>query len=167
MARDAEHLEDCWLDDDLRERLLNTQIECTFIWTNKAGQPFGVAMSYLWRNGSIWLTAATTRPRVAAIRRTGYAAVMISSVGTDIGPGKTVSLRGPCIVHDDRATRDWMLPELANAVRPDNPAGAAAFLEHLDSPGRIVIEVKPEYKLDFDSKKMWKDRPDAAPPGRL
>ena len=24
-----------------------------------------------------------------------------------------------------------------------------------------------EYKLDFDSKKMWKDRPDAAPPGRL
>ena len=110
MARDAEHLEDCWLDDDLRERLLNTQIECTFMWTNKAGQPFGVAMSYLWRNGSIWLTAAATRPRVAAIRRTGYAAVMISSVGTDIGPGKTVSLRGPCIVHDDRATRDWMLP---------------------------------------------------------
>jgi hypothetical protein len=63
-VEDAENLAECQLDPDLRERLLNEQVECTFIWTNKAGQPFGVAMSFIWRNGSIWLTAAGTRARI-------------------------------------------------------------------------------------------------------
>ena len=67
---DAENLAECGLDPELRERLLNEQVECTFIWTNKAGQPFGVAMSFIWRKGSIWLTAAGTRARIPAIRRT-------------------------------------------------------------------------------------------------
>ena len=164
---DAENLAECQLDPELRDQLLNEQVECTFIWTNKAGQPFGVAMSFIWRKGSIWLTAAGTRARIPAIRRTGYAAAMISSVGTSIGPGKTVSVRGRCIVHDDRETRDWMLPELARAIRKDDEAGAAAFLALLDSPGRVVIELKPDYELNFDSKKMWARKPDAAPPGQI
>jgi hypothetical protein len=164
---DAEDLSECTLDDELRERLLLEQIECTFMWTNTAGQPFGVAMSYLWRKDRIWLTAAETRARVPAVRRTGYAAVMISSVGTAIGPGKTVSMRGPCRVHHDAETKAWMLPELARAVRRDNPEGAASFLELLDSPGRVVLELEPEYELSFDSRRMWQRRPDAAPPGRL
>ena len=76
-VEDAENLAECGLDADLRERLLNEQVECTFIWTNKAGQPFGVAMSFIWRKGSIWLTAAGTRARIPAIRRTGYALSLI------------------------------------------------------------------------------------------
>jgi len=37
----------------------------------------------------------------------------------------------------------------------------------LDTPNRVVLKLTPEYKLDFDSSKMWQHRPDAAPPGRL
>ena len=60
-----------------------------------------------------------------------------------------------------------MLPELATAVRPESKEGAKAFLEHLDTPNRVVLKLTPEYKLDFDSSKMWQHRPDAAPPGRI
>lgn len=164
---DSENLEECWLDDDVRERLLTEQTECTFMWVNAAGQPFGVIMSYIWRDGTFWLTSAEKRARVAAIRRTGYASICVTSKGTSLGTGKTVTVRGPCVVHDDRATLDWMLAELARAVRPDSAEGAAAFLDHLDTPNRVVLELTPEYKLDFDSSKMWQHRPDAAPPGRL
>jgi hypothetical protein len=91
----------------------------------------------------------------------------ITSKGTDLGTGKTASYRGPCTVHEDEETLKWMLPELANAVRPESKEGAKAFLEHLTTPNRVVLKLTPEYKLDFDSSKMWQYRPDAAPPGRL
>ena len=127
---DSENLEECWLDEDVREQLLGLQNECIFMWVNSAGQPFGVTMSYIWRDGSFWLTCAKARKRVPAIVKNGYAAITITSKGTDLGTGKTASYRGPCTVHEDEETLKWMLPELANAVRPESKEGARAFLEH-------------------------------------
>ena len=166
-AVDSEHLEECWLDPDVLDQLLELQRECTFMWVTKAGHPFGVIMSYIWHDGSFWLTSAEARVRVAAVRRTEYAAITVSSKGTALGTGKTASFRGPCVVHDDEATLGWMLPALAKALRPDSAEGAAAMLEHLDTPNRVVLQLTPEYRLDFDSTKMWVHKPDAAPPGRL
>ena len=42
----SENLTDYWLDPSDLARLLEKQNECTFMWTNRAGQPFGVVMSY-------------------------------------------------------------------------------------------------------------------------
>lgn len=141
---DSENLAECWLDDEVREQLLAEQTECTFMWVNQAGQPFGVVMSYIWRDGSFWFTSAEARVRVAAVRRTEHAAITITSKGTSLGTGKTASYRGPCVVHDDRATLDWMLPELARAIRPDSQEGAEAFLKHIDTPNRVVLQLTPE-----------------------
>lgn len=171
----SERLEDCWLDPADLAALLREQNECTFMWVNQAGQPFGVIMSFFFVPapaptdglGTFWLTSAAQRARVPAIRRTGYAALTVTSKGTSLGTGKTASYRGPCIVHDDRAMLDWMLPELARTLRPDSADGARAMLHHLDTPNRVVLEFTPEVRLDFDSTKMWTKRPDAAPPGRL
>ncbi len=163
---DSENLAECWLDPDQLERLLSEQTECTFMWVNQAGQPFGVVMSFIYRDGSFWLTSAEARVRIAAVRRTGHAAICVTSKGTEMGTGKTASFRGPCVVHGDQEMLDWMLPELARAIRPDDPSGEQAFLEHLQTPNRVVIQLTPEFKLDFDSSKMWAHRPDAAPPGR-
>lgn len=167
MTTDSEHLDECWLDPADLERLLTEQNECTFMWVTRGGMPFGVVMSYFWRDGSFWLTSAAKRVRVAAVRRTGMAAIVVTSKGTSLGTGKTASFRGPCVVHDDRAMLDWMLPELARVLRPDSAEGAAAMLSHLDTPNRVVLQLTPDYRLDFDSRKMWTHRPDAAPPGRL
>ncbi len=163
----SENLDECGLDDSALAQLLTEQNECTFMWVTKAGLPFGVIMSYFWRDGSFWLTSAEKRVRVAAIRRTGHAALVVTSKGTSLGTGKTASFRGRCTVHDDRSMLDWMLPELARVLRPDSEEGAAAMLEHLDTPNRVVLQLTPEYQLDFDSRKMWVQKPDAAPPGRL
>lgn len=167
MATDSEHLDECWLDPADRDRLLTEQTECTFMWVTKDGHPFGVIMSYFFRNGSFWLTSAEKRVRVAAVRRTGHAALTVTSKGTSLGTGKTLSVRGTCVVHSDRAMLNWMLPELARVLRPDSEEGAQSMLEHLDTPNRVVLQLTPEYSLDFDSKKMWVHRPSAAPPGRL
>ena len=59
-------------------------------------------------------------------------------------------------------TKAWFYPALAAAVRPGDPEAAAAFVRHLDSPRRVVLEVVPEGRIGFDSTRMWQDTPDAA-----
>ncbi len=46
-------------------------------------------------------------------------------------------------------------------------SGAGEGVEVQITPNRVVLQLTPEYQLDFDSRKMWTHRPDAAPPGRL
>lgn len=108
----SEHLAECWLEPADLDRLLRVQNECLSTWTNRDGQPFGVVMSYVHASApesivadlgvspapSLWLTCATTRARVPAIRRTGYAALAITGRGTEVGSGRTASFRGPCTV---------------------------------------------------------------------
>ena len=63
-----------------REReLVDKQIECNFIWTNKEGHGIGVIMNYVARDGSIWLTATRQRARIKALQRDPRASVVISS----------------------------------------------------------------------------------------
>jgi general stress protein 26 len=156
-----EDLTECGLSDELEHELVHTQRECTFMWTNKAGEAFGVIMSYLPKDGKLWLTAAERRARIAAIRRFPRASVCINSTGTAMGTGKTVTYKGTCTVHDSREVKDWFYPEFSAYLRPD-PAAARAFQSFLDSPARVVIEFEPDYRLSFDSTLMWARSPEAA-----
>ncbi|MGI9621687.1 MAG: hypothetical protein ACR2PK_02525 [Acidimicrobiales bacterium] len=163
MSEDSyEDLTECGLSEDLEKQLLQVQRECTFMWTNKAGEAFGVIMSFLPKDGAIWMTAAERRARVSAIRRFPRASVCVTSLGTDLGGGKTVTYKGNCIVHASREVKDWFYPEFANHLRPDDEAAARAFESFLDSPARVVIEFQPDYKLSFDSSIMWQRSPEAA-----
>ena len=51
------------LNPDDQEQLLLSQRECVFNWCTKDEWPMGVIMSYIWRNGSVWLTAGAHRHR--------------------------------------------------------------------------------------------------------
>ena len=66
---DYEDLTECGLTPELEDQLVHTVRECTFMWANRAGEPFGVIMSYLPKDGRLWLTAAERRARISAIRR--------------------------------------------------------------------------------------------------
>ena len=46
-----EDLTQCGLDDAQESELLRLQRECTFMWTNKKGEAFGVIMSFLPKDG--------------------------------------------------------------------------------------------------------------------
>ena len=132
-----EDLTECALSAELEEQLVNTARECVFMWTNRAGEAFGVVMAYLPKDGKIWMTAAERRARISAIRRYPRASVCVNSTGTPLGGGKTVTYKGDCVVHDDRETKDWFYPEFASYLRPDNPTAAKVFQQFLDSPQRV------------------------------
>lgn len=157
-----EDLTECALSAELEHQLVNTQRECTFMWTNKAGEAFGVIMSYLPKDGKLWLTAAERRARISAIRRFPRASVCINSTGTALGTGKTVTYKGECTVHDSRDVKDWFYPEFARYLRPDDEVAATTFQTFLDSPARVIIEFVPDYTLSFDSSLMWARSPEVA-----
>jgi general stress protein 26 len=159
-----EDLTECGLSEELEHELVYTQRECTFMWANKAGEPFGVIMSYLPKDGKLWLTAAERRARISAIRRFPRASVCINSTGTSLGTGKTVSYKGTCTVHDSRDVKDWFYPEFAHYLRPDDELAATTFQKFLDSPARVIIEFEPDYRLSFDSRLMWARSPEVAKP---
>jgi general stress protein 26 len=150
------------LDDSNESELLTRQTECTFIWSNSSGHPVGVIMNFVFRDGRFWLTASGQRARIAAVRRDPRVSIAVSSHGSGITTRKSLTYKGNCVVHEDQPTKDWFYPALAAAVRPGDPDAQAAFVRHLDSPRRVVLEIVPEGRIGFDSAQMWRDTPDAA-----
>ncbi len=141
------------LNPDDQEALLLEQRECVFNWCTKDSWPMGVIMSYIWRDGRVWLTGGAHRHRISAVRRNPQVSVVVTSTGTSMGPGKTVTIKGKCVIHEDRETKDWFYPDFARALRPEE-AEAQKFQEFLDSPLRVVLEVIPEKWITYDGAKM-------------
>lgn len=143
-----------------RERALHAaQTECTFMWTTSAGDPVGVIMNYVLHDGRFWLTCTRRRKRVAAVEARPRVAICVSSRGTDIGVSQSVTYQGDAVVHDGDAVKGWFYPALAARVRPESTARQEAFIAHLDTPGRVIIEVHPTDRIGFDAENMFKDSP--------
>lgn len=142
------------LDDETREQILLDQNECTFIWGPKDHWAVGVLMTYVWREGSFWLTCTAQRKRVAAIRRDPRVSIAVSSIGTSVGPAKSITAKGRCELHDDDETKAWAYPAIAAAIMPGQEKFQELFVEMLDSERRLVFEVIPEKWITFDSAKM-------------
>ena len=145
------------LSDERRDELLAEHRECTFAWSTKDGWPVCVIMSYLWHEGRFWLTASAHRHRITAVRRDPRVSIVVTSTGTKLGPGKTVTAKGRCVVHEDRETKDWFYPAFSAHLYRD-PAEAEAFCKRLDSPLRVVLEVIPEKYITYDGVKMFLDQ---------
>lgn len=138
-----------------REReLLEKQIEAVFMWSNKAGRPIGVIMNYIYHDGRIWLTATSQRARIKAIKRDPRVSVTVSSMGTDMGPGKTITYKGSVIIHEDQATKDWFYPAMAQLLDGYPATSVEAAIEMLDTPLRVILELVPELAIKFDGDKV-------------
>ena len=142
------------LDDDVREDILQKQNELTFIWGPKDHWAVGVLMSYVWRDGSFWVSATSQRKRISAIRRDPRVSVTVSSVGTDLGPSKGVTAKGRCTIHEDAETKAWFYPAFSAHLNPGSEDRASDFTKMLDSPLRVVLEVVPEKFITYDGVKM-------------
>jgi general stress protein 26 len=144
------------LDDAEREELLRGHAGCTFNWATRDGWPMGVVMSYLWHEGRFWLTAGAHRHRIEAVRRDPRVSIVVTSTGTKLAPGKSITAKGRCILHEDAETKAWFYPAFSRHLHPDEKA-ARAFAERLDSPLRVVLEVVPEKWISYDGVKMFLD----------
>lgn len=147
------------LSDDREQTLLDRQTECVFMWTTSTGDPVGVYMNYVERDGRFWLTCTRRRKRVAALEARPRAALAISSRGTNIGISQAVTYKGDVVIHDDEATKAWFYAALAAKVRPGDEVKQAAFVHHLESPGRVVLELIPDKRIGFDSQAMFANSP--------
>lgn len=153
--KDFEDVSVYTLSDARELDLLQRQNECTFIWRTSEGDPVGVIMNYVYRDNRFWLTATRRRKRITAIERDPRVAIAISSRGTGIGTSQSITYKGRAVLHDDADTKGWFYAALAAAVRPGDPAKQTAFAAHLDSPGRVVIEIVPTTRIGFDSAAMF------------
>lgn len=142
------------LSPEREQELLSKQIECNFIWTNKDGHGLGVIMSYVARNGSIWLTATRQRARIKALQRDPRASVVISSMGTDMGPGKQLTYKGRVIFHEDQQTKDWFYRAMADIISPYPAPTVEAAMAYLDTPLRVVLELVPQKVIRFDGDRI-------------
>jgi hypothetical protein len=131
------------LSDPRRDLLFRTQRECTFVWGSSAGQPVGVTMSYLWRDGAFWLASTSARKRTIAVLRDPRVSIVVSSAGTDLGPGKTITYVGICEKLDGADVVKWYLNELADDVLGDNHGAKAGFIASMATPRRVVLKVSP------------------------
>ena len=147
------------LDSAREDVLLTKQTECTFMWTTAAGEPVGVIMNFIFHEGCFWVTCTRRRKRVSAVEKRPRGAVAISSRGTDIGVSQTVTYKGNALVLDDVETANWFYPALAARVRPESKETQAAFVDHLDSPGRVVIKITPDQRIGFDAEEMFRGSP--------
>jgi hypothetical protein len=142
------------LDQDKLEEILQKQIECTFIWGPKDHWAVGVLMTYIWKDGSFWVSATSQRKRIPAIKRDPRVSIVVSSHGTDLGPAKGITAKGRAVIHDDQETKDWFYPACAAVNIPTPGKLQDAFAKMMDTERRLVIEVKPEKWITFDATKM-------------
>jgi hypothetical protein len=147
------------LAEDRERALLDAQTECCFMWTTKDGDPVGVIMNYVVKDDRFWVTCTRRRKRVAAVEARPRVAIAITSRGTDIGVSQAVTYKGTAVVHDDEDTKSWFYPALAARVRPESADRQAAFVSHLDSDGRVVIEIVPDTRIGFDAEEMFRESP--------
>ncbi len=145
------------LDEEQRERLLQQAGECILNWSTRDGWPVGVVHSFFWKDGSVWVTAGAHRHRISAIRRDPRVSVVVSSTAAPkANLAGTITIKGRCVIHEDRETKDWFYPAFAGQGNAD-PDAAAAFVKRLDSPMRVILEVIPEKWITFDGMKFAAD----------
>ncbi len=139
-TQNLEKLKGTHLDRDDQRELLETQTECTFIYTNEKGWPCGVVMSYINVEGTFWLTAVEGRAHVRSLAEHPEVSVVVSSAGSGLPGRRMISVRGTVTVHRDPEVKDWFLRAFTSTLQPADPD---SWRQLLDSPERVVFEVTP------------------------
>lgn len=131
------------LGDESLAQLLAEQFECTFCWTNRAGEPVALTEAFVYAEGAIWMCSEESRVRVKAVVREPRSAVVISSMGTTMGHSKTVSFKGVSEIVRNRERIMWFLAEIAKRYDPHDEQAQRAHVRAADHPGRVVIKFVP------------------------
>jgi len=143
------------LDQQKIERLLQLQSECAVLWTTRDGWPMGVMHRFVFHDGRFWVTCARQRKRVPALRARDKSAVIVTSEGTALGRDQTLTVKCRAIIHDDDArVKAWFYRALAMKLNNGDEHAARNFQKFLDTPARVVIELRPTKWITYDGAKV-------------
>lgn len=149
-----------YLDDDELARVLAETMECVLNWTTADGWPVGMVHGFVADDRPhLWMTCAAARKRVAAIERDARVSVVVNAPSPVMGAGRSAVFKGRCTIHrpGDDGFADvaaWFYPALAAKAYPASERVQAGFVEFLDSPDRVVLEVAPTWQLTYDGRKL-------------
>jgi general stress protein 26 len=154
--RDYEDVTVYGLSNEREQQLIDEQNECTFVWNTADGSSMAVIMSYFRTpDGVFWMTASGQRKRIPAIRRDPRVVVVVTSSGTSMRAGKTVTYKGIATVHDDDETKQWFYPLLAERLMAKyGQSRVDEFAKMLDSPRRVVVSIEPGLRVGYDGDRM-------------
>ncbi|MCR9277004.1 MAG: hypothetical protein NXH85_03440 [Pseudomonadaceae bacterium] len=143
------------LDPAKVERLLQLQSECSVLWSTKDGWPVGVMHRFVYQDGKFWVTCASQRKRVPALKKRNKSAVIISSEGTALGADQTMTVKCLATVHEDNPSiKGWFYHALAMKLQQGDPDKVAVFEQFLDTPTRVIIELEPQKWITYDGTKV-------------
>jgi nitroimidazol reductase NimA-like FMN-containing flavoprotein (pyridoxamine 5'-phosphate oxidase superfamily) len=149
---DLEQLKGTHLDKADQGELLAAQTECTFVFVGEEGWPSGVVMSFIVVDGTFWLTAVEGRKHVKALDADPRVSIVVSSAGSGLPGRRMLSIRGEGTVHRDDETKQWFLDQFTARLQPEDPV---AWRKLLDSPNRVVFEVRPTaIAVSHDQRKI-------------
>jgi len=143
------------VDAAKRERMFGLQLECAVIWSTSAGWPVGVMHWFVWHDDAFWVTVHKRRKRLRAFAARPRTTVIVSSVGTELGPAQSATAKTIATIHDDAGTKDWFFPALAAKAHPADPPYAEQFEQMLRQTDRVVVELRPVEWISYDATKMW------------
>ena len=141
--------------DEFCLKLFKAQNECTLSWVCQDGGPAATAVSFIYNDGCIWMTAMTHQARVKAILKSPQVAVVVSGKGSKLGDTRCVSMRGYCEVLADTETRDWFFPRFSKKVL-SNRLGAKMMSKSMNNEHNLVLKFTPVKVIPYDQQKMMK-----------
>ncbi len=143
------------MDEERQQRLYDLQTECAICWETQDHWPVGVMHRYMWHDGKIWATCSGKRHRVPALRRNPKSCVIITGLGTELGPvDTTVTIKTTAVVHTDQETRDWFFPAMAKRLRPESKEAQEELVKNFDTPTRVILELTPHKYITYDGRKL-------------
>ena len=146
---------DYGISETRRDALLAEKHECSVIWSTSSHWPVGVTHIYVWHENRFWVTCTQERKRVPALRARPQSSIIVAFEDEQTVTAKTLAR-----VHEHGSEHHaWFYRALARKVLPGQPqeireAGEEAWIERLDTPGRVVIEFVPQKWISFDGRKV-------------
>jgi hypothetical protein len=136
---DYEDLSGMALDPGQLADLIGTTGECVFTWVTRTGDPMGVVVTYLHRDGKFWTTGLTRRARIKALASRSQSAIVLNN------SGRSATFKGRSVLHrpgdlDWDAVKSWFYPAfIGSDQRPDDPVAQQAE-RSLNTPDRVIVE---------------------------
>jgi nitroimidazol reductase NimA-like FMN-containing flavoprotein (pyridoxamine 5'-phosphate oxidase superfamily) len=115
------------------------------------GFPHVVAMSFLAKDGLIYMTSYGKAQKVLNIRRNPHVGIMIET-GNGYGEYRGVMIRGRCEIIEDTAQVAAIMHESRSKATGDSPRISDAGLSR--APKRVLLKVIPEKVASWDHTKL-------------
>jgi PPOX class probable F420-dependent enzyme len=138
------------LSSEEQAQFLGGAHKAAFATLDKDGFPHVVAMSYLAKDGAIYMTSYGKAQKVVNVRRNPKVGVMVEA-GQRYAELRGVMIRGYCEIIEDPAVVTATMRGIAEkeAGRSAIPRGPAA-----SAPKRVVLKVTPQKIASWDHSKL-------------